>query len=55
MAGNPEELEVSWPLADPDYTLKALRQLKGTSLPNGKAFFSTYVKWSSLNLEQRSG
>lgn len=54
MAGNPQELEVSWPVADPDYTLKALRQLKGTSLPNGEAFCSTYVKWSSLNLEQRN-
>jgi hypothetical protein len=43
-----------WPIADPDFILKALGSLKGDALPNGKAFFKSYTKWNSLTDPQRN-
>jgi len=52
---NEEQLnDNAWPIADPDFTLRALGQLKGAALPNGKAFYKSYTKWATLNGEQRN-
>jgi len=54
---NKEQLnDNAWPIADPDFTLRALGQLKGVALPNGKAFyfcflfFSKYFWWRMCRL-----
>jgi len=54
MANEEQVNDNAWPIADPDFTLRALGQLKGVALPNGKAFYKSYTKWATLNGEQRN-